>query len=305
MPVSSLSCRCGSRSVCPRAPSRSLSWSACFADTLADSNDTDTESESGLSQGLLRIRRNRAAKRKRGKFSSYASVPRKTRRRARGRQAVCKSEYNSEDEDSTDERAGGETELLQIRIDQAEEYYERSFRSVGQLVCKDIGTAWIRACHPRKQTRHPYNGGKFEDWKERSQEEYGYEGHYTKPDYWPNDVPVDDDWTGQKGVRHVEPHHLLKPGLSVWKPDPMLVLTSLPERLKLLVHLLRCESKGFKHGHFSLDKLIKSTDGIHLDSENKEFWTPECLERLEEIYRVRAKELQYEQDLIGDFRMSW
>ena len=83
-----------------------------------------------------------------------------------------------------------------------------------------------------------------------------------------------------------------------------LVLTSLPERLRLLPHLLRGENKDYKDAKFSLEKLRKSTNSIHLDTEKKKHWKPEYFERLKEVYWVRAKEMQYEKDEIGDYHSS-
>ena len=283
--------------------SQGLSRFVFFADTLVDSEYADTTSESGLSRGFSRGRRHgRTTKRKRDSHSPV-SVTRKKRRSARGCQAVRNSHHDSESEseDSMVESARGGTELRQIRIDEAAEYYDKTFRSIYQLCCKDILKAWIRVCHHRKQSSHPYNGGKDkseEVSKEASKKEYDYDGHFTKPDYW----PCDKDWRG-KGVRHLEPDHLHKHGLSVYQLAPILVLTSLLERLKLLPHLLRAENKGYKDATFSLEKLIKSTENIHLDTESKN-WRPEYLERLKEIYWVRGKEMQYEKGEIGDCHSS-
>ena len=283
--------------------SQGLSWFVTFADTLVDSEYADTASESGLSRDFLRGRRHgRIAKRKRDS-SSPVSITRKRRRSARRCQAVRNSHHDSESEDSMVESAHAGTELRQIRIDEAAEYYDKTFRSINQLCCKDILKAWIRFCHPRKQSKNPYNGGKDKSKdksKEVSKEDDDYNGHLTKPDYWPSDV----DWRG-KGVRHTEPDHLWKPGLSVYQLAPILVLTSLLERLKLLPHLLHCENKGYKDATFSLERLIKSTDSIHLDTESKKHWKPEYLERLKEIYWVRGKEMQYEKEEIGDCHSSW
>lgn len=130
-------------------------------------------------------------------------------------QGENKSDDSSEDEeddddDDTDELAGAETEWLQIRVDEALAYYDKTFRSVMQLPCKDIAKTWIWNCDSKKQTTHPYNGGKSLSEKARSNAEYGYPGHFTRPDYWPSDK----GWQRKdgKGVRHTEPDHLSKPG---------------------------------------------------------------------------------------------
>ena len=214
------------------------------------------------------------------------------------------SHDDSESEDSLVESARGGTELRQIRIDEAAEYYNKTFRSINQLCCKDILKAWIRFCHRRKQSTHPYNGGKEKEAsKEVSKEvskEKPYNGRLTKPDYW----PCDEDYPC-RGVRHTEPDHLLKPGLSAYQLTRILVLTSLLERLKLLPHLLQYTNKASECADFSLKNLIKSTDGIELDTENRKHWKPEYLERLNEIYWVRAKEMQYEKEEIGDCYSRW
>ena len=269
-----------------------------FADTLADSHCQDAASESERVRGSPRAgHRGRAVKRTRG-FSSPVSASRKKRRSVPNRQAEPKSNYDDEDEDEDekDALAGAETEWVQIRIDEACNYYDKVFRSLKQLTCKDIVKAWIRHCHPKKQTSHPYNGGKT-TW-ERSVREYGYPGHFTRPDYWLSD----EGWKHDKGIRHTEPDHLNRTGMCSYQLVPLLVLTFQLERLKLIIHLLRCQHKGFKNGDFCLDKLIQSTKGIYL--ECGDHWRPEYVERLEEVYRVRAQEIKYEHGEMGDFHSS-
>ena len=191
----------------------------CFADTLVDSDCADTASDSGLSGGSLRRRRHgRTAKRKRNS-SSPVPITHKRRRSARSYQAVRKSHDDPESEDSMVEWAGRGTELRQIRIDEAAEYYNKTFRSINQLCCKDILKAWIRVGHPKKQSKFPYNGGKDKSKKasKKMPHEYpAYFGSPTKPDYWPCDL----DWP-RRGVRHTEPDHLWKHGLSVYQLVPI------------------------------------------------------------------------------------
>lgn len=74
-----------------------------------------------------------------------------------------------------------------------DEYYRQRFLDIQQLSCKVIAKAWIRVIEPKKQTNHPYNGGKqISDAKPDPEK--------TKPDWWPADV------------RHREPDHVRKPG---------------------------------------------------------------------------------------------
>ena len=81
------------------------------------------------------------------------------------------------------------------------------------------------------------------------------------------------------------------------------MLTIRLERLLLLVHLLRSQNKGFKDGNFAIQNLIDSTKGIHHKVGKKgkdKHWTLGYVEQLEEIYRVRKKELEWEEGGIGD-----
>lgn len=131
--------------------------------------------------------------------------------------------------------------------------------------------------------------------------EYDYLGHYTKPDYWPSDEgwKMAPDCTA---CRHREPDHVKKPGQSVYELVPKLVLTFHLERIVLLTHLIRSQNRGFRDGNFSLERMKKSTKGIHL--VYKKNWTAAYVERLEEIYWVRSKEMEFERGEIGQFRSS-
>lgn len=82
------------------------------------------------------------------------------------------------------------------------------------------------------------------------------------------------------------------------------MLTSHLERLILLVHLIRSQGKGFEDGDFNLETLKQSTESIHLESGRKH-WKPEYVDRLNEIYRVREQEMQYERGEIGNRHPSW
>ncbi|KAF6241677.1 hypothetical protein HO173_000388 [Letharia columbiana] len=290
---------------------RQVSRSSVY--TVEDFDQEETASGSGKARSLpIADRRSQTTKRKRKGSSSHTPASRIKRRPAENRRAAIKSGCNSESvdenenddedadedadnaeddsdsdsdfEDEIDELEGAETEMEQFRIDEVFlRYYEPAFRSINQLVCKDISKLWIRFCHPGKQTTHPYNGGKSTSEKstsKKSQAEHGYLGHFTKPDYWPSDA----GWKAftasprrqtEPACRHIEPDHEKK-----------------PERLLLLVHLLRSQNRGFKDGVFTLDKMAKSTKGIHLEYPGR--WTTQCVERLKEIYRVRAMEMKYE-----------
>lgn len=176
-----------------------------LANTFADSDDTGTASKSG------QARHGRATKRKRV-ASCHISASRKKRRPGTGCQAVPKPDDQCEDEDSTEEYIGAETELLQVRVDDLGWFYVKAFRLLNQLCCRDLLKAWIAFCHPQKQSRNPYNGGKK---AEMSIAEYGEKnkGQLSKPDYWPSD----------KGLRHTEPDHLHKNGMFVLSACPDVV----------------------------------------------------------------------------------
>jgi hypothetical protein len=80
------------------------------------------------------------------------------------------------------------TEYKPLIIGNADEvttFLETRFRQLQQLCCKSVAKVWIKVIEPKKQTRYPYN-----------------RGEESKPDWWPSDV------------RHKEPDHLMKPGMS-------------------------------------------------------------------------------------------
>lgn len=87
------------------------------------------------------------------------------------------------------------------------EYYENAFRRLQQLNCRLLAKNFIKLIEPRKQVKHPYNGG-----KPPAGSPPGTKGdpEKTKPDWWPRDVV------------HREPDHIKK-----------------EFRLKLLVHIVQ------------------------------------------------------------------
>ncbi len=287
---------------------RSIVMVTSVADTLADCHQGKKKSKSGKARGLPSASHSRPQMKKRKCSSSNILAVRRKRQTDKDRRTAIASGFNpdSDPEDKIpDELEGVETETQMMRIaDVHRLYYPFAFRSMNQLACKDIGKAWIRICHPRKQTSHPYNGGKTdgEFGSDRSVALYGYLGHFTSPDYWPSDEGWQNPSGGVEACRHKEPDHVLKPGQFVCGLVPTPALTCHLERLVLLVHLLRSQNKGFKDGDFSLEKLVKSTERIHLEYE--ENWTPKSIERLENIYWVRKKEMEFERGEMGEFRSS-
>lgn len=75
-----------------------------------------------------------------------------------------------------------------------ESFYFAAFRAFQQLNCRQVAKAFIKSIEPRKQVKHPYNGGKGPEGEKGDPEK-------TKPDWWPAEV------------NHQEPDHLRKPGL--------------------------------------------------------------------------------------------
>ena len=75
--------------------------------------------------------------------------------------------------------------LIIGKADEVTIFLETRFRQLQQLCCKIVAKAWIKVIEPKKQTRYPYN-----------------RGEESKPEWWPDDV------------RHKEPDHLMKPGIS-------------------------------------------------------------------------------------------
>ncbi|QKX61085.1 uncharacterized protein TRUGW13939_08231 [Talaromyces rugulosus] len=100
-----------------------------------------------------------------------------------------------------------EMDLVPLKIgdtDKVSAYYESVFKRLQQLNCRMLAKSFIKLIEPRKQVRHPYNGGRGSAPGERGDPEM------TKPDWWPRDVI------------HKEPDHLRK-----------------ELRLKLLVHIIQ------------------------------------------------------------------
>ncbi|RAL02124.1 uncharacterized protein BO80DRAFT_40179 [Aspergillus ibericus CBS 121593] len=91
--------------------------------------------------------------------------------------------------------------------ERVEQYYTISFRHFQQVNCRVVAKAFIKVIEPRKQVRHPYNGG-----RPKPGAPPGSKGdpEKTKPEWWP------------ARVVHREPDHLKK-----------------EERVELLVHIVR------------------------------------------------------------------
>ena len=112
----------------------------------------------------------------------------------------CSTSGDEDDETSeTDAFEGAGTTLVELAVSDEEamkKFYTTRFIQMQQIPCKLINKAWIKVVQPKKQARHPYNGGK----KAAAAGEPG-NGDLTKPDWWPRD-----------GCRHKEPDHIQKQG---------------------------------------------------------------------------------------------
>ncbi|KKA25184.1 hypothetical protein T310_0775 [Rasamsonia emersonii CBS 393.64] len=86
-------------------------------------------------------------------------------------------------------------------------YYENAFKHFQQLNCRQMAKAFIKFIEPRKQVKHPYNGGRPPPGAAPGEKG---DPEKTKPEWWP------------EGVVHKEPDHLKK-----------------DQRLRLLVHIIR------------------------------------------------------------------
>ncbi|OXV07331.1 hypothetical protein Egran_04904 [Elaphomyces granulatus] len=86
-------------------------------------------------------------------------------------------------------------------------FYETALKHFQQLNCRQMAKAFIKFIEPRKQVKHPYNGGRPPPGSPQ-----GTKGdpEKTKPEWWP------------PGVMHREPDHLKK-----------------DQRLCLMVHIIR------------------------------------------------------------------
>ncbi|KAJ6101883.1 hypothetical protein N7486_004310 [Penicillium sp. IBT 16267x] len=106
--------------------------------------------------------------------------------RHRKRKASAKSAFEKPlDEQDSENLLTGSTELVPLRIGEERkvmDYYEGAFNYFQQINCRVIAKAFIRLIEPRKQVKHPYNGGKPPPGSAP-----GTKGdpEKTKPEWWP------------------------------------------------------------------------------------------------------------------------
>ncbi|KAJ5573878.1 uncharacterized protein N7459_008305 [Penicillium hispanicum] len=138
--------------------------------------------------------------------------PRRVRRR-RGNapgSSVTENRLIDHGSDSDDYSPNGSNEMIALRVGDTQKvlsYYEGALKHFQQLNCRMVAKAFIKFIEPRKQVRHPYNGGKPPPGSAP-----GTTGdpEKTKPEWWP------------PGVMHKEPDHLRK-----------------EFRIELLLHIIR------------------------------------------------------------------
>ncbi|MCJ1476859.1 hypothetical protein MMC13_005528 [Lambiella insularis] len=176
----------------------------------------------------------------------------------------CSTSDNEDDIDDASESdafEGTSQKMVQIRVtDEAtlEKFYTTRFIQMQQIPCKIVNKAWIKVVEPKKQARHPYNGGSLASTIGRTGD-----GELTKPSWWPLD-----------GCRHREPDHIQK-----------------HERLKLLLHILRklYNYSGQDGNSVTVDDLQQSTRECFPSSSKYE----KARQHLDDIYTTRRLEERY------------
>ena len=107
------------------------------------------------------------------------------------------------------------TDMVGIEIGDTDKilaYYESALKHFQQINCRQIAKAFIKFIEPRKQVKHPYNGGKPPAGAPPGQKG---DPEKTKPDWWP------------AGVQHKEPDHLKKEGEFVYFKEFVFLIQTL------------------------------------------------------------------------------
>jgi hypothetical protein len=173
-----------------------------------------------------------------------------------------------------------EMDLIPLKIGDTEKvtaYYESVFKRLQQLNCRMLAKSFIKLIEPRKQVRHPYNGGRGSVPGERGDPEM------TKPDWWPRDVI------------HREPDHLRKerkfcPLHHSRNPTENHLAKQRLVRLKLLVHIVQ---QLLPMG-ITADKL----EEVANDSRRL-IKPPSKVGMLDELFRVRKLEESFVRQEVG------
>ncbi|KAJ5609534.1 hypothetical protein N7528_010101 [Penicillium herquei] len=136
--------------------------------------------------------------------------PRRVRRRRGNAVGASVADSRYDDGSDSDDYPGSGADMIPLRVGDTQKvisYYEGALKHFQQLNCRMVAKAFIKFIEPRKQVRHPYNGG-----KPPAGSAPGATGdpEKTKPEWWP------------PGVMHKEPDHLRK-----------------EYRIELLLHIIR------------------------------------------------------------------
>ena len=100
-------------------------------------------------------------------------------------------------------------------------YMESRLKRLQQLAGKKIAKAWIKGICPKKQARFPY----------QNKQRHAETGELPRiPGWWPQESGI---------CRFIEPDHIRREGMPCIEGGQYLLLTFLPERMKLCLHLLR------------------------------------------------------------------
>jgi hypothetical protein len=113
--------------------------------------------------------------------------------RKRPRANVFRREVDNADDDTPMPTTSSKRGIKIGNSDEMWQFYDQRFRNCQQTACKLIAKAWVKAVEPKKQSNHPYTGS---DEK--------------APDWWPKPWGPSRD----EKVRHKEPDHLYKKGMS-------------------------------------------------------------------------------------------
>ncbi|KAI9876299.1 MAG: hypothetical protein M1830_006822 [Pleopsidium flavum] len=174
------------------------------------------------------VRRSTHTAATRKKQNSPKPKSRASKRRKSNAKDYGASQWGAESDDDSSEDGDyldGEVMNESIKIGDTvavDIYFDRQFKRIQQLNCKVIAKAWIKVVEPKKQSNHPYNGGKPDSGGKADPEK-------TKPDWWP------------EGYRHKEPDHVKK-----------------NERVALLMHILR----RLKHREITPERLEAATADV-------------------------------------------
>lgn len=204
------------------------------------------------------------------------TTPHRVRRRKGNTTALSVCDDRLTGQDANSENAPSEsTEMAPLCIGDAQKvtgYYEGALTHFLQLNCRVVAKAFIKFIEPRKQVRHPYNGGSAPGTTGDPEK--------TRPEWWPS------------GVMHKEPDHLRKERMIYLRPWLLIYFLTLfsTDRIKLLIHIIR------KLGSYGItaDKLMDVAGDTKRSLKH-----PSHIEIIHEILQVRRMEERFERGEIS------